>query len=210
MDFVSAPVNFTSSWIALTRNTEALRSAMASTFPTSRSPWRIGQGEVAPAALGGGLVHLERVLEVEQLLGARPVVDEAVERRQQRRPPFEIPAERGGVDAPFALRALDHGRLAGLAHVDRLDRHGGRLLPGDPERGEPPLVPDPARLVDGRDDDVGRVHPRGDVPQPLPSDTSGDRDLAAHHQELEHLGDVAVVRPAGRGPRHDARVRDVA
>ena len=169
-----------------------------------------GQGEVAPAALGGGLVHLERVLEVEQLLGARPVVDEPVERRQQRRPSFEIRSERGGVDAPLALRALDDGRLAGLADVDRLDRHGGRLLPGDPERGEPPLVPDPVRLVDGRDDDVGRVHARGDVPQPLPSETPGDRDLAAHHQELEHLGDVAVVRPAGRGPRHHARVRDVA
>ena len=65
-------------------------------------------------------------------------------------------------------------------------------------------------LLDRRHDDVGRVDPLGQVPQPLPPDAPGDRDLAAHHQELQHLGDVAVVRPAGRGPRHHGRVRDVA
>ena len=65
-------------------------------------------------------------------------------------------------------------------------------------------------LLDRRDGDVGRVDPLGQVPQPLPPDAPGDRDLAAHHQELQHLGDVAVVRPPGRCPRHDARVRDVA
>ena len=89
------------------------------------------EGVVAPAALGRGLVHLEGVLELEQLLRAAPVVDEPVERRQQRRASLEVGAERGGVDAPLALHALDHGRLPGLADVDRLDRHGGGLLPGD-------------------------------------------------------------------------------
>ena len=69
---------------------------------------------------------------------------------------------------------------------------------------------DPMRLVLGRDDDVGRVHPLGEIPQPLAPDAPGDRDLPAHHQELQHLGDVAVVGPPGRGPRHHARVRDVA
>ena len=48
-----------------------------------------GQREVAPAPLRLRLVHLERVLEVEQLLRPRAVVDQPVERRQQRRPPFE-------------------------------------------------------------------------------------------------------------------------
>src|SRR6188474_2703568 len=38
------------------------------------------QREVAPAPLRRRLVHLERVLEVEQLLRTRPVVDEPVER----------------------------------------------------------------------------------------------------------------------------------
>ena len=66
------------------------------------------------------------------------------------------------------------------------------------------------RVVLRRDDDVGRVHPLGEIPQPLAPDASGDRNLPAHHQELQHLGDVAVVRPPGRDPRHHARVRDVA
>src|SRR5207244_8868598 len=38
--FVMGRVNFTSSWIAFTRSTQALRSAVASTFPIRRSPWR--------------------------------------------------------------------------------------------------------------------------------------------------------------------------
>ncbi len=40
-----ARVNVTSSWIAFTRSTEALRSAVASTFPTSRSSWRTGRAK---------------------------------------------------------------------------------------------------------------------------------------------------------------------
>ena len=66
------------------------------------------------------------------------------------------------------------------------------------------------RVVFRRDDDVGGVHPLGKIPQPLAPDSPGDRDLPAHHQELQHLGDVAVVGPPGRGPRHHARVRDLA
>ena len=57
---------------------------------------------------------------------------------------------------------------------------------------------------------MGRVHAVGQVPNPLPPDAPGDRNLAAHQQELQHLGDVAVVRPPGRGPWHDTCVRDIA
>ena len=39
------------------------------------------EGEVTPPALGGRLLHLERVLELEQLLRPGAVVDEPVERR---------------------------------------------------------------------------------------------------------------------------------
>jgi hypothetical protein len=63
-----------------------LRSAVASTFPTSRSR----EGVVAPAALGGRLVHLEGVLEVEELLCPFAVVDQPVERRQQRRAALKL------------------------------------------------------------------------------------------------------------------------
>jgi len=50
------------------------------------------QGEVAPAAFGRRLVHLQRVLEVEDLLCADAVVDEPVERRQQSGPTVEAVA----------------------------------------------------------------------------------------------------------------------
>ena len=72
------------------------------------------------------------------------------------------------------------------------------------------LVLPSLRLFDRRDRGVGRVDALGHVPQPLAPDTARDRDLASHHQALQHLRDVAVVRPAGRGPGDDARVRDVA
>ena len=125
--------------------------------------------------------------------------------------PSKSVAERGGVDAPLALGALDHGRLAGLADVDRLDRHRRSSSAGRCRaRRAAARSSTRRRLLDRRDDDVGRVDALGQVPQPLAPDAPGDRDLAAHHQELQHLGDVAVVRPPGRRPRHDARVRDVA
>src|SRR6478672_7984407 len=46
--------------------------------------------------------------------------------------------------------------------------------------------------------------------EPLAPLAPRDRDLAAHREELEHLGDVAVVRPPRRRPWLDVRVRDVA
>ena len=123
------------------------------------------EGEVAPAPLRGGLVHLERVVELEQLERPRPVVDEPVEGREKRCASLEVVAERRGVDAPLALRPLDHRRLACLPHVDRLDRHRGGLAACDPEGGEPPFVHRPPRLVGRRDDDVRRVDALGDVPR---------------------------------------------
>ena len=125
-------VNLTSSWIACTRKHGGLAVGRGVDLPDQPVVVEHREGEVAPAALGRGLVHLEGVLELEQLLRAAPVVDEPVERRQQRRPSLEVGARAAsGVDAPLALHALDHGRLPGLADVDRLDRHLGGLLPGD-------------------------------------------------------------------------------
>src|SRR5205809_2235807 len=43
--FAMLEVNVTSSWIAFTRNTEALRSATASTLPISLSPWSTGSAK---------------------------------------------------------------------------------------------------------------------------------------------------------------------
>ena len=207
--FAIVRLSFTSSWIAFTRSTDAFRSAVASTFPTSRSPWRIGKRVVAPPALGGGLVHLEGVLEVEQLEGSDAVVDEPVERRQQRRPALEVAAEQRRVDAPLSLHALDHGRLAGLAHVGRLARQLLVLclaMPSDASRRS--FFLRRASSADGTTTSAGYTRSGRSHTRSRPT-RAGDRHLAAHHQELQHLRDVAVVRPPGRRPRDDARVRDV-
>jgi hypothetical protein len=50
----------------------------------------------------------------------------------------------------------------------------------------------------------------GQVPQPLAAFPPGDRDLAARDHEVEQLGDVLVVGPAGGGPRPVARVGHLA
>ena len=75
---------------------------------------------------------------------------------------------------------------------------------------QPPLAAEAVGLLLGERRQAGGVHPLGQVPDALRSAPAGDRDLAAHQQELEHLGDVAVVRPAGRLPGHLGGVRDVA
>ena len=94
--------------------------------------------------------------------------------------------------------------------MDRLERHLRPLRPRDPERAQPPLVLGPLGFLDRRNLDVGRVDALREIPDPLAPDAAGDRDLAAHDQELEHLGDVPVVRPTARLPRHDGCVRDLA
>jgi hypothetical protein len=168
------------------------------------------QREVAPAPLRRGLVHLEDVLEAEEVGRPGPVVDQAVERGQQRRAARERAVERRGVHPPGPGDALDDGGLARIADVDRLHRHRGALRTGDPERAQAALVADGESLLARDDRRAGRVHALGEVPQPLAALAPGDRDLAAHREELEHLGHVAVVRPPGRRPGLDVRVRDVA
>ena len=54
------------------------------------------------------------------------------------------------------------------------------------------------------------VHALGKVPDPFAPDAPRDRHLASHHEELEHLRDVAVVRPPAGRPGHDRRIGDVA
>ena len=64
-------------------------------------------------------------------------------------------------------------------------------------------------LLGGHDRVVG-VDAFGQVPQPLAAFPPGDRDLAARDHEVEQLGDVLVVGPAGGGPRPVARVGQLA
>jgi hypothetical protein len=168
------------------------------------------QREVPPAALRRRLVHLQHVLEAEQIRRPRPIVDEAVEGREQRRAAGERPVERLGIDAPPARDALDHRGLARVADVDGLHRHRRAPRPRDPERAQAPRVADRQRLLARDDRGVRWVDALREVPQSLPPPAAGHRDLAAHGQKLEHLRHVAVVRPARRRPRLDVGVRDVA
>ncbi len=209
MAWPMALVKGTSWWMALTRRTPALRSAWASSLPTRRSPDRIGQGVVAPAAGGGGLVHLQLVVEPEQVLGARAVVDEAVERGQQGRAPGEGLAELGRVDPPDSLGALDGGGLPGVADGGRLDRVFRALGAGEAEGAQAALVADPAGLL-GRDHRVVGVDAFGQVPDPVVAAAAGYGDLAAGDHEVQHAGDVAVVGPAGGLPGDLAGVRELA
>ena len=99
--------------MASTRNFEALWSAVASTLPTSRSSWTMGARET-PASRGLRLVHLQHVLEPEQIESPVAIVDQAVERRQQGSASLEGLSERFGVHAP-GPGTPSSGRLANLA-----------------------------------------------------------------------------------------------
>ena len=106
------------------------RSPRAGALPgrPSRRPCRRAgprgarEGEVAPPALVLRLVHLEDVLEVEQLLRPRAVVDEPVERRRSAVRPSKSPSSASG-SMRLPGDPLHGGRLAGVPDVDRLDRH---------------------------------------------------------------------------------------
>ena len=149
-----------SSWTASTRSTPASRSAVASSLPTSRSPEQDRHRPVAPAPLGGRLVHLQLVVELEQLGHPLAVVDQPVERGQQRRPAGERRRSRYvGIDAPPAPDALDDGGLTPTSPTSLgspVDLRG--LLPGQtPGHGADARRDDPPRLLHGhRRDRRGR------------------------------------------------------
>ena len=79
-----------------------------------------------------------------------------------------------------------------------------------PRAAEAALVAVRDGLVERERRQAGRVDALGEVEVALAALAPRDGDLAAQGEGLEHLGDVAVVGPAGRGPGHDARVGDVA
>ena len=70
------------------------------------------QRVVAPAALVLGFVHLEDELEAEELLGAHPVVDEPVERAEQRGASLAARAGRGMPGGPATCPAPRRPRRA--------------------------------------------------------------------------------------------------
>src|SRR5204862_5699996 len=63
-------------------------------------------------------IHLEPVEELEERVRAVAVVDEAIERRQERRPQGHALVARVGMGAPFALLEADAERLPTLLFED--------------------------------------------------------------------------------------------
>ena len=123
-----------------------------------------GQHVVAPAPLRDRHVDLEPVLEAEQRLRDRPVVDEPVERREERGTPGERSIEQLRLDAPAASNALDGG-LDTLV-PDVVLRPG----PDDAHRAKSAPGADPVGLLGGDPRRVDRQDPLGEVPQPLVAD----------------------------------------
>ena len=168
------------------------------------------QREVAPPSLALRLVHLEDVVEVEQVDGPAAVVD-----RRSNGDNRAVRPSKGLASASGSTRQVPRtpSTVAGSPASPTTFGSTGTAVPFSramPSARRRRSLPDPLRLV-GRDDGcAGRVHPLGQVPDALPSDTTRDGDLATHHEELEHLGDVAVVGPSRRRPRHHAGVRNIA
>ena len=168
------------------------------------------EGVVAPPALGGRLVHLEVVVELEDLGHPLAVVQQPVERREQRGPAGEGLPELRRVDPPLPAHALDDRRLA-RPRRRRAARPGtrgprARAMPRAPRRRSSRS----RRASSEPRHRVVRVDAGGEVPQPVASLAAGGRDLAALHEEVEHHRDVAVVVPAARGPGLHAGVGQLA
>ena len=184
------------------------------------------QREVPPAPLGGGLVHLQLVVELEELDGALAVVDQPVEGRQQRRPAGERLAELG--DGSTRHVPLTPSTTAGSpASPTSIGSTGHSRSPGagDAQRAQPPLVADAQRLV-RRDHRVVGVDPRRPGPtagrgpcarrsRPRPARTMNSSSwvtlrLLVHPVELHGTAQVSGQLARRQRPRGAEPVEDVA
>jgi hypothetical protein len=89
-------------------------------------------------------LYISCVLEVEQLDRTGAVVDEPVERRQQRGSALEVAVEQGRVDAPLTLRPFDDRRRSFLTRVASSTdgtSTDGYTFPGRSQRRSRPTRP---------------------------------------------------------------------
>ena len=124
-------------------------------------------------------------MEVPQRLGAVAVVDQAVERGEQRRAVGHRPVRRVGVRFPTLLRqphALRAEAALGQDPLRLAERHGLRL-------GIPAL---------------------GEIPEPLAVAPADDGDDAACFEDHQHERDLAVAPPGVRVTGSRRVLRDLA
>ena len=178
------------------------------------------QDVVAVLPLRGRDVDLELVVEAEQLLRPPAVVDQPVERAEDRGARRERRIECLGVRVPRAAEALDH-RRARATELDELGQGLGRPRwpgledagqlagPGDAERPQLPVDQLAGHLVrrrrwrDGED-------ALGQIPGALAAVARADGHDALRPQLLEHHRDVLAVVPAAGRPRRARRVLEGA
>ena len=197
---VMARVKGTSWCTACTWSCEVLRSAVASTLPTSRSWCSTGSAKYPQRRLSFGL-YISRVYSKSNSSMART-------RSWISRSNGDSSAVRPSKPSAVASGSTRHRPVVPSISAGMPARRRPRA--GDAQGPQPLLVADPAGLLRRHHRHVGRVDPLGQVPQALPATAAGDGDLTAGREELEHLGDVAVVRPTRRLPRHLGGVGDVA
>src|SRR5438477_735659 len=133
------------------------------------------QHVVAVLPLGFRHVHLEAVAEAEQRPGAITVVDQAVERRQERDAPRHRPVHGVWVGSPLTV------------------------LEPDAEGAPTLLAEQPLGLCDRRRLDRWEPALR-EVPEPVTAAPAHDRNLTAALEQLEHHADVAIAEPAAGLP----------
>src|SRR5579871_1148763 len=126
---------------------------------------------VAVLALRLRNVHLEAVAKVPELLGPVAVVDELVERREER-------------------HATSHRAVFGVGM--RIEPAAPQLDAACPEQ----LVVDQALCLAPRDALRLRVPPVREIPEPLLAAPSDDGDVAACVQEAEHQAHLPRAPPA--------------
>lgn len=107
-------------------------------------------------------------------------MQQAVERREQRRASAKRLPEMGRIDSPLSINTLDLGGLTGVAHIHRLDRDLRCTGAVDTQSVQSPNVPQPECLV-GRHDRVVRIDPSRQIPQPIVAVAPGHRDLTTPH-----------------------------
>ena len=117
-------------------------------------------------------------METEQRFGARAVVDQPVERREE-----------GG--------AVGNG---GVVRLRVLLPRPVSSLP-DAERPEPLLVAEAFRLGEAQLLPLGRIPALGEVEHPMTTAAADDGDLAARAEDLEHHVDAARAPPTVLLPR---------
>ena len=175
-----------------------------------------GHRPEAEPPLRDGRVDLDAIEVVEELLKPRAVMDQVVERREQRRSPFPVSANCAETAPYVAPRVEDTGRAVqhdshdlALA-LECRDRRDGDVLVEAVVPGEVPHRRDArgleraqgrlARACRSAEEAHAGKPAIGHGPELLATSPARDHDVALPLQDREHARDVLLVLVVARGP----------